>query len=83
MRAYPRLPEVDIEGRELDVRMVDDELRREEQALIGRAREIDGAIGVRPRIEIAVGDPAAVLFLPRSRCGYSLTALLRSLLPCL
>ena len=61
VRAYPRLPAVDAEGREFDARMVDDELRREEQALIGRAKEIEGAIGVRPRIEIAVGDPAGML----------------------
>jgi len=61
VRAYPRLPEVDAEGREFDARMVDDELRREEQAFIGRAKEIEDAIGVRPRIEIAVGDPAGML----------------------
>ena len=61
VRAYPRLPEEDVEGRKLDARMVDDELRREEQGLIGRAKEIEGAVGVRPRVKIAVGDPATVL----------------------
>jgi nucleotide-binding universal stress UspA family protein len=61
VRTYPQLPEVDAEGRELDARMVDDELRREEQALKSRAKEIRDALGVRPRIEIAVGDPAASL----------------------
>lgn len=61
VRAYPQLPETDAEERRLDARMVDDELRREEQALRTRAKEIEDALGVRPRIEIAVGDPAAVL----------------------
>ncbi|MBA3789904.1 MAG: universal stress protein [Rubrobacter sp.] len=61
VRAYPKLPEMDAEGREFDARMVDDELRREEQALKSRAQEIEDAFGLRPRIEIAVGDPATVL----------------------
>jgi hypothetical protein len=37
VRFYPKLPEVDIEGREFDARMVDDELRREERKLSERA----------------------------------------------
>jgi nucleotide-binding universal stress UspA family protein len=62
VRTYPRLPEVDAEGRELDARMVDDELRREQQQLTSRAKEIEDASGIRPRIEIAVADdPAAAL----------------------
>ena len=61
VRAYPRLPEVDAEEREFNARMVDDELRREEQALKSRAEHIEHASEVRPRIEIAIGDPAAVL----------------------
>jgi nucleotide-binding universal stress UspA family protein len=61
VRAYPRLPETDPEGRELDPRMVDDALRREQRALEGRAAEIEDASGIRPRAEIAVGDPAASL----------------------
>lgn len=61
VRAYPRLPEVDPEERGFDARMVDDERRREERALKTRAEEIQAILGVRPRIEIAVGDPAAVL----------------------
>lgn len=59
MRTYPRLPEVDAEGRKLDARMVDDELRREQQDLTGRAKEIEDTSGVRPRIEIAVADDPA------------------------
>ncbi len=61
VRAYPRLPETDHEGRELDPRMVDDALRREQRALEGRAAEIEEASGIRPRANIAVGDPAASL----------------------
>ena len=33
VRVYPRLPEVDVEGRTLNARMIDDELRREETKL--------------------------------------------------
>ena len=61
VRAYPRQPETDLEGRELDPRMVDDALRREERALEARAAEIEETSGIRPRAEIAVGDPAASL----------------------
>src|SRR5215212_711771 len=61
VRVHPRLPEMDVEERGFDARMVDDELRREEQALKTRAKEIEDALGVRPRIEIAAGDPAASL----------------------
>jgi nucleotide-binding universal stress UspA family protein len=61
VRAYPSLPEADPEGRGLDPRMVDDELRREQGALEARATEIEEASGIRPRARIAVGDPAASL----------------------
>jgi nucleotide-binding universal stress UspA family protein len=61
VRVYPTLPERDLEGRELDPRMVDDELRREKRALEARATEIQDASGIRPRARIAVGDPAACL----------------------
>jgi nucleotide-binding universal stress UspA family protein len=61
VRVYPRLPDIDAEGRESDARMVNDELRREERALEDRVTEIERDLGVRPRIRIAVGDPAAVL----------------------
>lgn len=61
VRAYPRLPETDPEGRALDPRMVDDELRREKRALQARATEVEGASGLRPRARISVGDAAACL----------------------
>ena len=61
VRAYPKLPEIDAEGRELDARMVDDELRREQHALTGRAREIEDTLGTRTRVELAAGDPASSL----------------------
>lgn len=61
VRAYPRLPEVDLEGRESNARVVDDELRREEWALVSRAKEIEDTLGIRARVEIAVGDPAVAL----------------------
>ena len=61
MRAYPQLPEIDAEGRKFGARMADDELRREEHALKDRAVKIENAVGIRPRIRIAVGDPAVAL----------------------
>ena len=62
MRAYPRLPELDAEGRGFDARMIDDELRREERVLEERAAEIADASGtMRPRIRIDTGGPADAL----------------------
>jgi nucleotide-binding universal stress UspA family protein len=61
LRAYPRLPEVDIPGRELNARMVNDELRREENILTKRAVELEQKAGIRPRVRIQVGDPAACI----------------------
>ena len=62
LRAYPRLPETDAEGREFDARRVDDELRREERTLESRAKEIGDASGaLRPRVGITVGEPATAL----------------------
>jgi len=61
IRAYPELPEVDLEERALDARMVDDELRREEAMLEKRARWLEEDLGFRPRVRIDVGDPAARL----------------------
>jgi nucleotide-binding universal stress UspA family protein len=60
MRVYSRLPETDEEGRRMDARLVNDELRREEEVLEARAAEL-GEFGDRPRVCIAVGDPATVL----------------------
>ncbi len=61
MRVYPQLPEVDLEGRRLNARLVDDELRREEKVLRERATQIEDYLGSRPTIRVAVGDAAAEL----------------------
>lgn len=61
VRAYPRLPEMDVEGREFDARMIDDELHREQRTLEDRAAILEDTLGVRPRVMITVGDPAAAL----------------------
>lgn len=61
VRTYPQLPEVDAEGRRSNARMVEDELRREQHALTGRAREIEGTLGTRPKVELAAGDPTSSL----------------------
>ena len=61
LQAYPELPAADLEGRALDARMVDDELRQEERKLQERARQLEEYLGVRPRVRLDVGDPAATL----------------------
>ncbi len=61
VRVYPRLPEVDIEGRELNARMTDDDLHREERSLEDRTSSLERVSGTRPRSRIAVGDAATVL----------------------
>jgi nucleotide-binding universal stress UspA family protein len=61
LRAYPRLPEVDAEGRRFDPRMVDDELRRAEKALLERSRKLESRLGSRPKLRVVVGDAAASL----------------------
>jgi nucleotide-binding universal stress UspA family protein len=61
LHAYPRLPEVDTEARGLDPRIVDDELRRAEKALLERSRELESRLGSRPKARLVVGDAAASL----------------------
>jgi nucleotide-binding universal stress UspA family protein len=61
LRAYPRLPEVDAEGRGFDPRIVDDELRRAEKALLERSRKLESRLGSRPKVRVVVGDAAASL----------------------
>jgi len=61
LRAYPRLPEVDAEGRRFDPRMVDDELRRAEKALLERSLKLESRLGSRPKVRVVVGDAAASL----------------------
>ncbi|MGF1472731.1 MAG: universal stress protein [Rubrobacteraceae bacterium] len=58
VRTYPELPEVYEEGRRMDPRMTDDELRRAEKELGGRAGDLEAVLGRRPRISIGVGDAA-------------------------
>lgn len=57
-RTYPEMPEVYEEGRKMDPRMTDDELRRAEKELGARASKIEGVFGSRPKISISVGDAA-------------------------
>jgi len=61
LHAYPRLPEVDAEDREFDPRLVDDELRRAENDLQERSRELESRLGSRPKARLVVGDAAASL----------------------
>jgi len=61
LRAYPRLPEVDAEGRGFDPRIVDDELRRAEKALLERSRKLESRLDSRPKVRVVVGDAAASL----------------------
>jgi nucleotide-binding universal stress UspA family protein len=61
LHAYPRLPEVDAEGRGFDPRMVDDELRRAFSALLERSRELESRLGSRPKARLVVGEAAASL----------------------
>ncbi|HEX2728463.1 MAG TPA: universal stress protein, partial [Rubrobacteraceae bacterium] len=61
LRAYPKLPEIDPEGRASNARLVDDELRREERKLAERALDLEESLGTRPGIRIDVGNPAACL----------------------
>src|SRR5215213_7376465 len=61
LHAYPRLPEVDAEGRGFDPRIVDDELRRAERTLLERSRELESRFGSRPKVRLVVGDAAASL----------------------
>jgi nucleotide-binding universal stress UspA family protein len=61
VHVYPRLPEMDVEGRGFDPRAVDDELRLAEKALMQRARELEGNLGSHPKVRLVVGDAAARL----------------------
>jgi nucleotide-binding universal stress UspA family protein len=61
LHAYPRLPEVDAEARGFDPRIVDDELRRAEKALLERSQELESRLGSRPKVRLVVGDAAASL----------------------
>jgi nucleotide-binding universal stress UspA family protein len=69
VHAYPELPEIDLKGRQSDARTVDDELRREERKLQERAAEIEETLGSRPKVQIAVGDPAACILAAAQEAG--------------
>jgi len=61
VRAYPQLPEVDVEGREYDARMVEDDMRLQERELMRRAGELEAELGSRPRVNLTVGDPVSCI----------------------
>lgn len=58
VRTYPELPEIDVEGRKFNPRLVDDELRREERKLWERAAQLGRDHEIQPAIRLSVGDPA-------------------------
>lgn len=59
VHAYPKLPEVDAEGRESNARLADDDMRLQERALMQRAAELEKLLGSRPKVRLAVGDATA------------------------
>lgn len=61
VRTYPELPEIDVEGRRLNPRLVDDELKREWRKLDERAMRTGNAGGIRPTVRLSAGEPAASL----------------------
>jgi nucleotide-binding universal stress UspA family protein len=61
VRAYAEMPEIDAGGRISDSRLVDDALRRAERELEKHAEKLERTLGMRPRVEVAVGDAAAAL----------------------
>ena len=61
VRAYPRLPEVDLEGRAYDPRLVSDAMSRAERELRERAKELQERLGERPRVRLTVGEAAEAL----------------------
>ena len=71
VRIFLRLPKVDVEERELDARMADDELRREERELEERAKEVEEALEIRLRVRLAVGDPASALLEVAEEDGHA------------
>lgn len=61
VRAFPKMPEIDAEGRSSNPRLVDDALRRAERDLEEQANKLEPTLGKRPRVRIAVGEPAATI----------------------
>jgi nucleotide-binding universal stress UspA family protein len=61
VRALSKLPRL-LEGEiDADARTVDDALRIAETSLAQRARELEPVLGQRPRVHVAIDDPAAAL----------------------
>src|SRR3712207_1493298 len=69
VRAYPEMPEIDAEGRTSNPRLVDDALRRAERDLAERAEGHERILGRRPRVQITVGDPAAMILKEAEEIG--------------
>ncbi|HSK98704.1 MAG TPA: universal stress protein [Rubrobacteraceae bacterium] len=61
VRAYPEMPEIDVEGRASNQRLVDDALRRAERDLMERANTLESILGKHPRVRLVVGDAAAAI----------------------
>src|ERR671913_1479343 len=59
LHAYPRLPEMDAEGRRSNPRIVDDELRRAEKALLERSRASPQRWFTRPKVPSSSTRPRA------------------------
>jgi len=61
VRALSKLPRL-LEGEvDADARTVDDALRVAESSLAQRASELEPVLGMRPRVHVAIDDPAAAL----------------------
>ncbi|TCJ16849.1 universal stress protein [Rubrobacter taiwanensis] len=58
VRVFPRALEINVEGRQMYERWMEDELRREERALGERAAELERVCGRRPKLALGVGDAA-------------------------
>ena len=63
----PRMLEGDVDG---DARTVDDALRVAETSLARRARELEPVLGSRPRVQVAIDEPAAALISAAEDHGY-------------
>ena len=74
VRAYPEMPDIDAEGRASDPRWVDDALRRAERDLEEQAKTLEHTLGKRPRVRIAVGDPAEKILEAASEGSSTLIA---------
>ena len=61
LRVYPQSLAADEKERAMNPRLVDDELRRAERALLERAGKLHEVLGSRPRTRVAVGDAGALL----------------------